>query len=191
MTSNSRTALIICGVVAGMVGLSFAAVPAYRAFCQVTGFDGTTQRASEGSRVVLERQITVRFDGTTAPDLPWSFKPQQVEQTSKIGETNLAYYTATNNSDEPVIGTATFNVQPAKAGLYFRKIECFCFTEQVLQPGETIDMPVTYFVDPELDGARNLDDVHTITLSYTFYRDDKAEARELAAAPGESATQPR
>lgn len=181
MNRNTKTAAIIGGVVAGMVALSFAAVPAYKTFCQITGFDGTTQRATEGAREVLKREVTVRFDATIAQGLPWSFKPQQVSQTSKIGETNLAYYTATNNSDEPVIGTATFNVQPAKAGLYFRKIECFCFTEQVLQPGETMDMPVTYFVDPEISNEDNLDDVHTITLSYTFYRDEKAEARELAA----------
>jgi len=186
MNRNSKTALTVCVVVAGMVGLSFAAVPAYRAFCQITGFDGTTQRASEASRTVIDREITVRFDATTADGLPWHFKPQQVSQTSKVGQTNLAYYTATNNSDEPVIGTATFNVQPAKAGLYFRKIECFCFTEQVLLPGETMDMPVTYFVDPAIEEEDNLDDVFEITLSYTFYRDEKAEARELAALPGQS-----
>ncbi|NHK26562.1 cytochrome c oxidase assembly protein [Parvularcula flava] len=186
MNRNSKTALTVCVVVAGMVGMSFAAVPAYRAFCQITGFDGTTQRADAPSRTVIDREITVRFDATTADGLPWHFKPQQVSQTSKVGQTNLAYYSATNNSDEPVIGTATFNVQPAKAGLYFRKIECFCFTEQVLLPGETMDMPVTYFVDPAIEDEDNLDDVFEITLSYTFYRDEKAEARELAALPGQS-----
>lgn len=187
MNANSRTAMIVGGVVIGMVGLSFAAVPAYKTFCQITGFDGTTQRASEGARTVIDREITVRFDGSTAEGLPWQFKPQQVSQTSNVGETNLAYYTATNESDQPVIGTATFNVQPAKAGLYFRKIECFCFTEQVLQPGETMDMPVTYFIDPAIEEERNLDDVFEITLSYTFYRDEKAEKRELAALPAKTA----
>lgn len=183
MNRNSKTALTVCAVVASMVGMSFAAVPAYRAFCQITGFDGTTQRADAPSRTVIDRKVTVRFDATTADGLPWRFKPQQVSQSSKVGQTNLAYYTATNESDEPVIGTATFNVQPAKAGLYFRKIECFCFTEQVLLPGETMDMPVTYFVDPAIEDDDNLDDVFEITLSYTFYRDEKAEQRELAALP--------
>lgn len=180
MTRNARTAVIVSGVVVGMVGLSFAAVPAYKTFCQITGFDGTTQRAAEASRTIIDREITVRFDASTAQGLPWEFSPQQVTQTSKVGQTNLAYYTATNNSDEPVIGTATFNVQPAKAGLYFRKVECFCFTEQVLQPGETMDMPVTYFVDPAISDEDNLDEVYEITLSYTFFRDTDAEAQRHA-----------
>lgn len=178
MDKNTRVALIVSAVVAMMVGLSFAAVPLYRIFCQVTGWGGTTQVADAQSDRVLKRKVTVRFDASRADGLPWEFKPSQVSQTLHIGETGLAYYEATNLSDEPVIGTASFNVQPSKAGGYFMKVECFCFTEQRLEPGETVLMPVTYFIDPELDDERRLDDVREITLSYTFYRNEDAEERE-------------
>ena len=174
LSKNTRTAAIVGLVVVGMVAMSFAAVPLYQVFCQVTGFGGTTQRAAGDAATVLNRKVTVRFDATVNRELPWRFKPMQVSQTLKVGETGLALYEATNLSDEPIVGTATFNVTPAKAGLFFRKIECFCFTEQLLQPGETITMPVTYFVDPEIDEERNLKDVTEITLSYTFFRSDVA-----------------
>jgi cytochrome c oxidase assembly protein subunit 11 len=174
---NRRIALIVLATVAGMVGLSYAAVPLYRAFCQVTGWGGTTQQTEVLSDEVLERQVTVRFDATTAADLPWTFKPEQLEQSSHIGEAKLAFYEATNNSDRPIVGTASFNVQPAKAGIYFMKVECFCFTEQVLQPGESVRMPITYYVDPEMDDNPRLDEVREITLSYTFYRNLVAEER--------------
>jgi len=141
---NRKTAIMAAGVVIVMVGLSFAAVPAYRAFCQATGFDGTTQRADKPADTVLDRKITVRFDATVNEGLPWTFKPEQVGQTLRIGETGLAFYHAVNLTDAPVTGRATFNVQPAKAGIYFKKIECFCFTEQTLQPGESVSMPVTF-----------------------------------------------
>lgn len=166
---NRKTAMIVAGIVAGMVGMSFAAVPAYRAFCQITGFDGTTQRAEKAADRVLARTITIRFDATVNEGLPWTFKPEQVDQTLHIGETGLAFYRAVNLTDAPVTGRATFNVQPAKAGIYFKKIECFCFTEQTLKPGESADMPVTYFVDPAIADDPNLDDVQTITLAYTFF----------------------
>ena len=166
---NRKTAAIVAGVVAGMVGLSFAAVPAYRAFCQITGFDGTTQRADKAADRVLARTITIRFDATVSDGLAWRFKPQQIDQTLHVGETGLAFYKAENLTDRPVTGRATFNVQPAKAGVYFKKIECFCFTEQTLKPGESADMPVTYFVDPAIADDPNLDDVQTITLAYTFF----------------------
>lgn len=166
---NKKTAFIASLVVVGMIAMSFAAVPAYKAFCQVTGWGGTTQRAEAQSDRTLERTVTVRFDGTVGQGLSWRFKPEQVSQTLHIGETGLAFYEAENLSDKPVTGRATFNVSPAKAGLYFRKIECFCFTEQTLQPGEKVSMPVTYFVDPALDDDQNLDDVQTITLAYTFF----------------------
>lgn len=166
---NARTAMIVAAVVAGMVGMSFAAVPAYRAFCQVTGFGGTTQRASAEARETLARQMTIRFDGNTAEDMPWRFKPEQVSQTLHIGETGLAFFEAENLSDHPVTGRATFNVTPTKAGIYFKKIECFCFTEQTLAPGEKVSMPVTYFIDPEIADDAYLDDVETVTLAYTFF----------------------
>ncbi|MFZ5617583.1 MAG: cytochrome c oxidase assembly protein [Pseudomonadota bacterium] len=175
---NRRTAIIVAGVVAGMVGLSFAAVPAYRAFCQVTGFDGTTQRAEKAADRMLERKITIRFDATVNEGLDWAFKPEQVDQTLHIGETGLAFYRAENLTDRRVTGRATFNVQPAKAGIYFKKIECFCFTEQTLKPGEKASMPVTYFIDPKIAEDPNLDDVSTITLAYTFFPWDEAEEVE-------------
>lgn len=181
MDKNGKTALIVSGVVIGMVGMSFAAVPAYRAFCQITGWGGTTQRAEANSTQVLDREITIRFDATVSNELPWQFEPEQVSQTLKVGETGLAYYAAENLSDKPVIGTASFNVQPAKAGLYFRKIECFCFTEQLLEPGQKVSMPMTYYIDPAIAKAKNLDDVKTITLSYTFYRNEDAEEQKLAS----------
>lgn len=166
---NKKTALIASLVVVGMVAMSFAAVPAYKAFCQVTGWGGTTQRAEAQSDRTLERTVTVRFDATVGQGLSWTFKPEQPSQTLHIGETALAFYEAENLSDKPVSGRATFNVSPAKAGIYFKKIECFCFTEQTLQPGEKVSMPVTYFVDPALNDDKNLDDVQTITLAYTFF----------------------
>ena len=175
---NRKTAMIVGAVVAGMVGLSFAAVPAYRAFCQITGFDGTTQRAEKAADRVLARKIVIRFDATVNQGLDWTFKPEQVDQTLHVGETGLAFYRARNLTDRAVTGRATFNVQPAKAGVYFKKIECFCFTEQTLKAGETASMPVTYFIDPAIADDPNLDDVQTITLAYTFFPwdDDGAAA---------------
>lgn len=169
LEKNQKTAAIISMVVVGMVGLGFAAVPAYKAFCQVTGWGGTTQRADAAADLTLSRKITVQFDASTNARLPWSFNPEQVSQTLKIGETGLAFYEAENLTDKPISGRATFNVSPAKAGIYFRKIECFCFTQQTLMPGQKVSMPVTYFVDPDLDNDRNLDEVETIILSYTFF----------------------
>lgn len=173
---NQRTAVAVSGVVLGMVALSFAAVPAYRAFCQITGWGGTTQRAETAPREILDREITIRFDATTAPDLPWRFKPEQLSQTLKIGEAGLAFYEAENFTAKPVSGRAGFNVSPAKAGKYFSKIDCFCFTEQTLAAGEKVSMPVTYFLDPAIADDPNMDEVQTITLSYTFFlMDDPAD----------------
>ena len=165
---NARTALVLTCVFASMVGLSFAAVPLYRLFCQVTGFGGTTQVAEIAPHAV-EETMKVRFNADRAPELPWTFQPKQVEVEVKLGERAMAYYTARNLSDRPVSGTATFNVTPLKAGKYFSKIACFCFTEQTLAPGEQVDMPVDYFVDPAILDDPNLADVTTITLSYTFF----------------------
>lgn len=182
---NKKTALFASLAVAGMVAMSFAAVPAYKAFCQVTGWGGTTQRAETEAGRTLARTVTVRFDATVGQGLSWRFKPEQVSQTLHIGETGLAFYEAENLTDKPITGRATFNVSPAKAGIYFRKIECFCFTEQTLQPGEKVSMPVTYFIDPGLDDDKNLDDVQTITLAYTFFPWDDAGP----AAAGDSAAE--
>ncbi|MEM6538212.1 MAG: cytochrome c oxidase assembly protein [Pseudomonadota bacterium] len=174
-SANKKVAIRVLTVVGAMVALAFASVPAYRAFCQVTGWGGTTQRVETYSDVIVDREVTIRFDGTVGMDLPWEFKPEQVSQNLKIGETGLAFFRATNWSDRPITGRANFNVSPAKAGQYFNKIECFCFVEQTLQPGESVSMPVTYFIDPELASDRNLDEVETITLAYTFFRYDEGQ----------------
>ena len=178
---NRKTATIVAAAVFGMVGMSFAAVPAYRAFCQVTGWGGTTQRAEAPADVVLERKITVRFDASINQDLAWTFRPEQTAQTLNVGATGLAFYEAENYTDKPVSGRATFNVSPAKAGIYFRKIDCFCFTEQTLEAGEKVSMPVTYFIDPAMADDENMDDVRTITLSYTFFPWETDEAVVAAA----------
>lgn len=166
---NAKTATIAAAASITMVGLSFAAVPLYRAFCQATGFGGTTQRAEAATGVVLNRTITVRFDANVSPDLPWAFRPEQLAQTLKIGETGLAYFEAENQSAKPITGRASFNVTPEKAAIYFKKIQCFCFNEQVLRPHQKVSMPVTYFIDPAIAKDPGLDDVDTVTLSYTFF----------------------
>lgn len=174
---NKRMLGILVLCVVGMIGASYAAVPLYKIFCQVTGFGGTTQVAAEESSIVLDRKMTVRFDAT-ANGVPWSFQPVQRQVELKVGESVVAYYRATNTSDRAVVGTATFNVTPLKVGQYFNKIECFCFTEQRLEPGQSVDMPVTFFVDPEIAQNRNLEEVKTITLSYTFFPVEQEPAAE-------------
>lgn len=166
---NGRVALSLGMIVAGMVGMSFAAVPLYDLFCRVTGFSGTTQVAAEGASTVLDRDIQVRFNADTSPDLAWSFQPVQRTFDVKVGEEVLGYYKAKNVGSRPLVGTATYNVTPLNAGRYFSKIECFCFTEQRLEPGESIEMPVTFFVDPAIADDPHMNDVRTITLSYTFF----------------------
>jgi cytochrome c oxidase assembly protein subunit 11 len=174
-------ALSLAGLVAAMVGLSFAAVPLYRLFCQTTGYGGTPQRADKGADQVLDRTIKVRFDGNVDPALPWRFAPEQRAMEVKIGETALAFFKATNQTQAPVTGTAIFNVSPEQAGRYFTKIECFCFTEQTLAAGASAEMPVTFFVDPKIVEDDDTKNIAEITLSYTFYRTDKSAG--MAAAP--------
>lgn len=164
-----RKALPLVAVALGMVGMAFASVPLYDLFCRVTGYGGTTQASDTGSDVVLDREITVRFDASTDRDMPWKFRPVQTSAKIRIGETGLAFYEAHNPTDRPVAGTASFNVAPFSMGGYFVKIDCFCFTEQVLEPGQTVMMPVTYYVDPEMVDDAETEQVHTVTLSYTFY----------------------
>lgn len=165
---NRRLMAGLLVVVGGMVGVSYAAVPLYRLFCQVTGFGGTPKVAAGPSAAVSDRMMRVRFD-SMVNGLAWSFQPVRREIRVRVGETTVAYYRARNDSDRPLTGTATFNVTPLKAGSYFSKIECFCFTEQRLEPGQSVEMPVSFFVDPAIDKDVNLDDVTTITLSYTFF----------------------
>jgi cytochrome c oxidase assembly protein subunit 11 len=159
------------GMALAMLGLGYASVPLYRMFCQATGFNGTTQRATAAQAASIKatgRPITVRFDANIAPGLPWTFRPEQVTQDGRIGERKMAFFTARNNSDHAIIGRAVFNVTPEQTGAYFHKIQCFCFNEQKLQPGQEVRMPVIYYVDPAMLDDANARDVPEITLSYTF-----------------------
>ena len=167
--------MVLLVVLAFMVGLVAASVPLYRYFCQVTGYGGTTQKADASDGVILARDITVRFNSDVNNHLPWNFKPVQRSVKLKIGEEALIFYKAVNNSSEVITGTATFNVTPFKAAQYFNKIDCFCFTEQTLAPGEEVDMPVSFFIDPEMAKDIRLDEVKEITLSYTFFRAETDE----------------
>jgi cytochrome c oxidase assembly protein subunit 11 len=172
---KSRTVLQLCGVVVLMAGLTAAAVPFYDWFCRVTGFGGATVTADTGSDAVLDDVIRVRFDASTASDMPWEFRPMEPHMDIRIGETGLAFYEAYNPTDEPIAGTASYNVAPFVTGGYFVKIACFCFEMQVLQPGERVEMPVTFFVDPEIRNDPETVDTPAITLSYTFHVTDMPE----------------
>ena len=171
---NTRTALIVSVVVCAMVGLSFASVPLYRIFCLVTGWSGTTQKSDilPNKNEIIDRDITVRFDGNTARDLPWNFRPENISVNIKLGDRGFANFIAVNRSNIPTAGTATFNVTPLKVGKYFHKIQCFCFDEQILKPNQKVNMPVLFYVDPKMHDDRNMDDVKVITLSYSFFKAD-------------------
>ncbi len=175
LTSPQRTVAQTVGVVVLMGSLAWAAVPFYDWFCRVTGFGGTTGVAEVAPDEILDRTVTVRFDASKAKDMAWEFKPVEREMEVRIGETGLAFYEAYNPTDRPIAGQASYNVAPYSAGGYFQKIACFCFEEQVLQPGERVEMPVTFFVDPEMVEDLEAKYVHTITLSYTFYEIDLPE----------------
>ena len=178
---NRRLALISFGAAACMVGASFAAVPLYEVFCRVTGYGGTTQTAEAAPEDILSRKMTIRFNADVDKALPWKFAPVQDKVEIRVGEHALAFYRAKNTSDRAIVGTASFNVTPAKAGQYFNKIECFCFTEQKLAAGGEVDMPVSFFVDPAIADDPNLNDVTTITLSYTFFQTDADPDRTARA----------
>jgi len=180
---QTRTALIALSVALGMLGLGFASVPLYRMFCAVTGFNGTTQRASEEQLAAMAaadrnagvgRIISVRFDSNVAPGMPWQFYPEHKRDRVTVGVKDIAVFIARNMSDKPVTGRATFNVTPTQAGAYFTKIQCFCFTEQTIQPGQEVRMPVLFFVDRKFQDDPDNRDVQEITLSYTFYPVEKA-----------------
>lgn len=185
MTQNIRqpgvkrirlTVTLLSIVILAMGGLVWASVPLYEMFCRVTGFGGTTQVAEQEASEILDRVVKVRFNADVASGLPWGFTPAQREVTVRVGETGMAYYKAVNHSPDTIIGTATYNVTPAKAGLYFSKIECFCFIEQTLAPGEEAELAVTFFVDPEIADDENMGEIKTITLSYTFFE----KSREIS-----------
>ncbi|MET3601510.1 cytochrome c oxidase assembly protein subunit 11 [Martelella mangrovi] len=173
--------------VVGMTGMSFAAVPLYRIFCQVTGYNGTAQQVDQYSSVVLDKRIKVTFDANVAPGLDWEFKPVQPSVSPKIGETVQVMFKAHNSSREPVNGQAIFNVTPLQAGAYFNKVECFCFTETTLQPGETLEMPVVFFVDPAIVEAEETKDIRVLTLSYTFFEHEKPASDQAAALKTDTA----
>lgn len=181
-----RTGLQLACVGVVMAGMSFAAVPFYDWFCRTTGFGGTPLVAIEPSDVILDQTVIVRFDGSLDAGMPWQFKPEQRSMTVRLGETGLAFFEAYNPTDRVIAGTASYNVTPASAGGYFTKIECFCFTEQVLKPGERISMPVTFFVDPTILQDDDGKHVKEITLSYTFHETELTEDQAslgAAAAP--------
>ncbi len=175
-----RTALLAGALALAMVGLGFAAVPLYRLFCQVTGFGGTTMRVSQSQAAQITvdatHSISVRFDSNVSPDLPWTFRPERSRETLSIGARDMMIFVAKNESSQAVTGTATFNVTPSQAGPYFSKIQCFCFTEQRLGPGQEMRMPVVYYIDPRILDDPDARDVQEITLSYTFYPVDEAGA---------------
>lgn len=180
--------MLLLSVVAGMAGLSFASVPLYRLFCEATGFGGTTQRAASAPQEIADAVVTVRFDAVTAPDLGWEFRPLVRELKARPGEQLEMAYRATNRSGEAVTGTATYNVTPTKSGIYFDKLQCFCFNEQRLEAGESRDMGVVFFVDPDLVKDPSTRDVRTITLSYTMFRKPDAVGSG-AASPARTAAQ--
>jgi cytochrome c oxidase assembly protein subunit 11 len=186
--NNGTTVVLLLSVVAGMIGLSFASVPLYSLFCRATGWGGTTQRAAAAPKLVSDTFVTVRFDAETAPDLGWEFRPLTRAIKVRPGEPHEVFFRATNRGSEPVTGTAAYNVTPTKSGIYFDKLQCFCFTEQRLGAGESRDMGVRFFVDPELLKDPSTRDVGTITLSYTMFRKPDADTARPAAGAAGSAT---
>jgi len=186
---NRRVGLIALGAALAMLGLGYASVPLYRLFCQVTGFNGTTQRVTEAEAAgvkALSGTMSIRFDANVERGMPWEFKPAQITDTVRIGERDMAIYTAKNLSDRAITGNASFNVEPAYAGKYFSKIQCFCFTEQRLEPGQEVRMPVLYYVDPAIMDDPDARHVEQITLSYTFHpaADEGANALDRAGSGG-------
>jgi cytochrome c oxidase assembly protein subunit 11 len=187
-TENSRIVAMCLGMVLGMGGLAYASVPLYELFCQVTGYGGTTQRAeiTDGLKVV-DRDINVRFDANTASSLQWKFGPEQREVKLKLGETMVVNYVAENLSDKPIVGMASFNVTPQSTGMFFNKVECFCFTDTYIEPGGRLEMPVVFYVDPDLIENKETQNVQTITLSYTFF-ESETSPEEIAAEQAELRT---
>ena len=187
-SNQGKTATQLVGVVVVMGALAWASVPFYDWFCRVTGFGGATGVASAAPGDILEQTITIRFDASKERGMPWEFKPMAREMELRIGETGLAFYEAYNPTDRPIAGTASYNVAPYEAGGFFTKIDCFCFEQQVLQPGERVQMPVTFYVDPDIVTDRDAKYTHTITLGYTFYETDLPEALAVLVQDGETDT---
>jgi cytochrome c oxidase assembly protein subunit 11 len=185
---NARLAWTLAATVGGMLALAYAASPLYDMFCRATGFGGTPQVAQEGDRPVLSRTVNVRFDSNVDANLPWRFTPLEREVKVKLGEERLVHYRVTNLSQRPIVGTSAYNVTPETAGAWFNKLQCFCFTEQLLLPGQSMDMPVVFFVDPEMDKDRRYDNIRTVTLSYTFFEAKTERAKTLLGSVPADAT---
>jgi cytochrome c oxidase assembly protein subunit 11 len=183
----NRAVMVAClAFVLSMVGMAYAAVPIYQLFCQVTGYGGTTQRAEAAPQSILDKKVNVRFDANVGEGLPWDFEPVQREVTVRLGETMQVAYRVTNRSSEPVHAQALFNVTPQSAGAYFNKVECFCFTETVLKPGETAELPIVFFIDPAYVKSKELKNIHTLTLSYTYFPIAGSEAVGSAEEPAKA-----
>jgi len=184
MDKNTKTLLAVLAIVAGMIGLAFASVPLYDAFCRVTGFGGTTQISSSAPAAdeILDREITVYFNADTNQNLNWDFKAEEQKLTMKIGEQKLINFIAQNKDSAPVAGTAVYNVTPAKAGIYFHKTQCFCFDHQLLTPNQKMNMPVVFYIDPSIADDENMNDVKTITLSYSFFKADSKALEDALEA---------
>ena len=179
---NNKTFGLLALAAMSMLALGFASKPLYDTFCKVTGYGGTTRQAEVNDSPIIERNMRVSFDSNVSADLPWNFKPDVPHVDVKVGQSTLAYYKVTNTSSRPVTGIATFNVTPIKAAPYFTKTECFCFTEQTLQPGQTVDFPVIFYVDSLIDEEKRNDDVKDITLSYTFFESDETDLAGTTAS---------
>lgn len=182
MDKNARIAWTLVLITGGMLGMAYAAVPLYQAFCRATGFAGTPLVAQSDDRPVIARTVQVRFDTNVDPGLAWRFEPVQREVKVHLGEEKLVYFHATNLSQRPIVGAANYNVTPERTAGWFNKVQCFCFTEQLLKPGQSVDMPVIFFVDPDMAKDRAYDDINTITLSYTFHEAKTPHAKELLRA---------
>lgn len=176
---NKKMLFGLSAIVLIMTGLAFASVPFYDWFCRVTGFAGTTLTADTGSTIIIDREIKIRFDGSVDRALAWEFKPVQKEMKLKIGEMGLAFYEAYNPTSEPIMGTASYNVFPFAAGSFFTKIDCFCFEEQLLAPGERVQMPVSFYIDPDIENDMDGKFINQITLSYTFYQREIVESAAI------------
>jgi cytochrome c oxidase assembly protein subunit 11 len=185
MEPKTKTVVQTVGVVAFMGAMAWASVPLYDWFCRVTGYGGTTNVSAAGGDEILDRTIKIRFDASKERGMPWEFRPLQREMEIRIGETGLAFYEAYNPTDRPVAGSASYNVAPCDAGSFFSKIDCFCFEQQVLQPGERVEMPVTFYVDPAIVDDRDAKFTQKITLSYTFHEIDLPEDAQQAALDGD------
>lgn len=188
MSPQKKTATWLAAIAGTMLALSFAAVPFYDLFCRITGYGGTTSVSEAAPDLVLDQTVLIRFDASVAAGIPWEFKAQQQTMELRIGETALAFYEAYNPTDHPIAGTASYNVTPDLAGGYFTKIECFCFTEQVLQPGERIVMPVSFYVDPTIVSDPEAGQIPEITLSYTFHQTPLPEQQAGLNVPAAAAT---